>query len=176
MCNSTYPCLGRLLELAEAVPYPEWLRDCQTDFQAVAWIMPTIPDATQIRAIVNGVNRLSERAVITITLDVHSNLVQPPPEGTPRDLGWAAANWVPSIGRPDDQTPGNPQQGGGVSQAQARAQRGASSVLRYRLSQGLVFVTNNVPYIQRLNDGHSRQSPAGFVQRAIEQAVRATIP
>lgn len=38
-----------------------------------------------------------------------------------------------------------------------------------------IFITNNVPYIQQLNDGSSSQAPAGFVDRARilgEQAVQ----
>ena len=41
----------------------------------------------------------------------------------------------------------------------------------YKFGQGKVFVTNNVPYGRELNDGHSRQEPAGFVQRSIVRAL-----
>ena len=136
--------------------------------------MPRIPDATQIQAIVRGLTHLTEREVIAITLDIHASLVSRPPEGTPRDLGWAAANWVPSVGRPAEGPVGDPARGG-VSQAQSQARRGIAAVGRFRLAHGIAFVTNNVPYIERLNDGHSRQSPAGFVQRAIRKAIRQTV-
>jgi hypothetical protein len=36
---------------------------------------------------------------------------------------------------------------------------------------GEVHVSNAVPYVQSLNDGHSQQAPAGFVQAAIAKAV-----
>jgi len=29
-----------------------------------------------------------------------------------------------------------------------------------------IYLTNNLPYIRRLNDGYSKQTPAGFVERA----------
>ena len=38
-----------------------------------------------------------------------------------------------------------------------------------------MFVSNNVKYITRLNDGYSRQAPAGFVQSAIRKAVTQDI-
>lgn len=33
-------------------------------------------------------------------------------------------------------------------------------------------ITNAVPYINRLNDGHSKQSPAGFIDAIIDKHVR----
>ena len=51
-------------------------------------------------------------------------------------------------------------------------QQGIAEVAtQYTLDQGSVFVSNNVPYILKLNDGHSQQAPAGFIQTAIHKAV-----
>ena len=36
---------------------------------------------------------------------------------------------------------------------------------------GPIYITNNVPYINSLNGGHSQHAPAGFVERAIVKAV-----
>ena len=58
--------------------------------------MPTAQERTQIRAIVRGLERVTERVIIKITTDVTANLI----ETTPVDLGWARANWVPSLGAP----------------------------------------------------------------------------
>lgn len=122
----------------------------------------------QITAIVRGIHAVTERAVKTVTLDVHANLV----ETTPVDTGWARANWVPRVGQPANEPVGSPGSSG-VSAARAAAQNGITQVLGYVIQKGSVFVTNNVPYIERLNDGHSQQEPAGFVQRAIRKAVDA---
>ena len=111
---------------------------------------------------------MTERVVRKITLDLHANLV----ETTPVDTGWARANWVPRVRTPIDEAVGSPD-GGGISAAQAAANSGIAQVLNYRLSQGRVFVSNAVPYIERLNDGSSTQAPAGFVQVAIRKAVNA---
>lgn len=35
-----------------------------------------------------------------------------------------------------------------------------------------VYVQNNVPYANRINDGHSRQTPAGFVEMAVQAATQ----
>lgn len=35
-----------------------------------------------------------------------------------------------------------------------------------------VITTNSVPYVPRLNEGWSRQAPAGYVERTVDQIVR----
>lgn len=126
----------------------------------------------QIRAIVGGLNRLTEKLMTRITLDVTANLI----ETTPVDTGWARANWVPAIGVPfvrslSDVTPSSSD----VSGANSAQQAGQGQLLRYKLPNGKIFVTNNVPYITKLNDGSSPQAPSGFVQRAITKAVTSDI-
>lgn len=130
--------------------------------------MPTAQDRAQISAIARGITRLTERSVRKITLELHGDLVRT----TPVDTGWARANWLPRVGRPAQNAAGSRDNVGAAGTA---AQTGIAQVLSYMLARGLVFVTNNVPYIERLNDGHSRQEPAGFVQRAIRKAVRSVI-
>ena len=123
-------------------------------------------DDPQIRAIVRGVTQQTERTMRAITLHLAAELIR----HTPVDTGWARANWVPRVGRPSDADVGR---GGAerVPQAVAAQTAGRNAVLGYRLGQGNINVTNNVPYIEALNDGHSMQEPAGFVQRAIRSAV-----
>lgn len=127
----------------------------------------------QIRAIVRGIERLTERVVTKITLDVLANLI----ETTPVDTGWARANWVPSIGSAFEADLGGvratPQAAASASQRQSSA--AASVASTYSLDRGRVYITNNVPYVPRLNDGHSAQAPTGFVQAAIRKAVTRDI-
>lgn len=119
---------------------------------------------SQIRIIVQSLERAVTRVVKKIVLDATANLI----EDMPVDLGWARANWVPVItgtfkgmaGQRDTIDQG-PQQSGIASVATG-----------YTLEQGYVTITNNVPYIQRLNAGSSKQAPAGFVQAAILRAVQ----
>lgn len=123
-----------------------------------------------LRFVIQALERFTEKHVKIITLDARSNLT----EDTPRDTGWARNNWVPSIG--------SPYEGGGgvtspepsdVAAARSAGDRGQALVLAtYTLGRGKVFVSNNVPYITRLNNGSSTQAPSGFVQAAIARAVR----
>lgn len=107
------------------------------------------------------------KVVIAITLNVVANLVAAPSEGgTPVDTGWARANWVPAIGRPVTDVAGSRE---AVSTAAQSA--GEASVLAYRLAMGPVYISNNVPYILALNDGHSPQADPQFIERAIDKAV-----
>ena len=124
----------------------------------------------QVTAIVRDLDRFAERLIVKITLDVTANLV----EATPVDTGWARANWVPSVGqrsrRPAQSFPGRTPSAF-VQTAAAKQSVGQAQAVGYKLERGRVFVSNNVDYILRLNDGYSRQAPAGFVQRAIRKAV-----
>lgn len=95
---------------------------------------------------------------------------------TPVDTGRARSNWQVSLNAP----PGNtlpaysPGAGGntGSANAQAALQQGADTVARSRPGDS-IWITNNLPYIGRLNNGHSAQAPAGFVQKAITVGANA---
>jgi len=112
--------------------------------------------------------RFTEQKIIQLTLAVTRNLVTE----TPVDIGWAKANWVPSLGQPFlvDLTDVDPE--AELSIAEVRRSTGEAEVINFSLNQGPVYITNNVPYIRRLNEGHSQQAPAGFVQIEIVKAVR----
>lgn len=129
---------------------------------------------TQVRIVMAALDRFTEGVMADLTLEATANLSSPPPEGTPIDTGWARNNWVPAIGAPLEAPVATPETTSPGAQRGALAQVAA----RYRLAQGPIFISNNVPYIGRLNDGHSQQSPAGFIQAAITRAIRtvATIP
>ena len=120
----------------------------------------------QIRVITRQLDRLASRVVAKISLDVTANLV----ETTPVDTGWARANWVPSIGFPVEEPVGSP-----TSVSGAQQQNGQSALLGYTIDKGKVFVSNNVSYINKLNDGSSLQAPANFVQDAIDKALTIDI-
>lgn len=91
---------------------------------------------------------------------------------TPLDIGWARANWVPSIGLAftEDLTNADPE--AELSSARAKQQSGQAEIFSFSLGQGSTYITNNVPYVTRLNEGSSKQAPAGFVQQAIVKAAR----
>jgi hypothetical protein len=90
-------------------------------------------------------------------------------ERTPVDLGWARANWVPNLGGPYTGNGAPPDRPGPMDAAVQES--GLAEVLAFKLADGAIFVSNRVPYIQRLNDGWSDQAPAGFVEGAIDKVL-----
>lgn len=79
---------------------------------------------------------------------------------TPVDEGRARANWQVSLGSPASGTLDTLDPSG-----QATVAKGASTISSH--TKGAIHITNNLPYIGRLNDGWSAQAPAGFVTRAV---------
>lgn len=87
-------------------------------------------------------------------------------QNTPTDTGHAKSNWVLSVGAPYLRIDGSKEAVSTSAQA-----AGISRIKRYRIGEGAIFLTNNVPYIVLLNLGSSTQAPAEFVERSLEQAV-----
>jgi hypothetical protein len=77
---------------------------------------------------------------------------------TPVDTGRARANWIPSLNSPSK------------AKVEPNQKIDVSSVLATYKVKDTVFISNNLPYIRRLNEGHSKQAPAGFVDDAIAVA------
>ena len=101
--------------------------------------------------IVARANGHVDNKIRAATSEVFSNIIQM----TPVDTGRARGNWQCTIGSPfmgeDDS--------GSVMKANSVIPRRAGSV---------VYLTNNVPYIGKLEyDGHSRQAPAGMVRVSV---------
>lgn len=84
---------------------------------------------------------------------------------TPVDTGFARGNWVPTVGAPSMLPVSrlDPTGAGAVARIKIFGQR-------YTLGT-TVFITNNAPYIGRLNAGSSRQAPAGFVEQSTSNGV-----
>lgn len=118
------------------------------------------------RQVEEGVNRV----VRTTALIADQNLVL----STPVDTGRARSNWQVSIGSPieSEREPFAPGELGSTAgpNAQAAIAQG-EQVINRRQPEETIFITNNLPYIQRLNDGYSAQAPVGFVQTAVQRAV-----
>lgn len=116
--------------------------------------------------IIAGMNDVISEHVAEIALEVVGHLVDNPPTGTPIDTAWASVNWWVRAGGPPT---GNDGRGGNVSSAQNQQQAGIASIASYHIGGGeSIWITNNTPYIKRLNMGSSEQSPAGFVEAAIK--------
>jgi hypothetical protein len=87
-----------------------------------------------------------------IMLDVGTSLVQT----TPVDTGRARANWTINVNGPDASTT----QGTDLSGSQTIAKIASYNVQ----AGGVYFITNSLPYINRLETGWSKQAPNGMVR------------
>jgi len=97
---------------------------------------------------------LADTAARKIAFDIHTKLT----ETTPVDTGRAKGNWFPSVGTPSEEvTDGVVPQTFNISPAPLEK----------------IWLTNNLPYIQELNDGHSDQAPINFVDIAVFEVVES---
>lgn len=89
---------------------------------------------------------------------------------TPVDTSQALSNWQVTLDSPAASTiaphfPGS--QGSTYRASAAETLANAKAVLQNKKPGQAIYITNNLPYIKRLNDGYSAQAPAGFVERAV---------
>lgn len=89
---------------------------------------------------------------------------------TPVDTSQALSNWIVTLDAASTQKiaphyPGS--QGSSQRASAAETINSARAVLKNKKPGQPIFITNNLPYIRRLNDGYSGQAPAGFVERAV---------
>ena len=89
---------------------------------------------------------------------------------TPVDTSKALSNWVVSVGTPSTSEIKAHSAGKfGSTQQQSAAETlaQAKQALANRKAGQTIYITNRLPYIKRLNEGYSKQQPAGFVERSI---------
>lgn len=89
---------------------------------------------------------------------------------TPVDTGRARANWIVSIGSPA--TESFEFDGGEAAATNLALDQGRGTVSSYKLGKGSIFISNNLPYIQLLEDGYSRKAPQGMLTAGLEAARR----
>lgn len=106
-------------------------------------------DKTRIRA---------DQVVRKITIDITRDIVR----ATPVDTGLARSSYffgpvrVSTVGK-DMSKNGSP--------SNQRAQEFASTLK----AGGVFYITNNLPYIMKLEFGHSKQAPAGMARRTVDR-------
>lgn len=93
-------------------------------------------------------------------------------ENTPVDTGLARSNWTPELDRAFEglfpaRAPGK-DGSTGEENAAATIEAGVPTIEAFDIKKNeSIHVTNNAGHIRALNDGHSKQAPAGFVQIAV---------
>lgn len=96
-------------------------------------------------------------------------------EATPVLTGHARANWIPSADEPDGSI--NPGVAGVdlTGEAQTAGEKGdVDAVIKQFMSNDSstkLFLNNNLPYINALDEGSSRKAPAGIVLPSILTAL-----
>ena len=106
--------------------------------------------------------RISKRTV-EIARAIHWSLISKPPQGTPVKTGWARSNWMISRNRRFVGLIGSKEN---VDDTRMMASRKA--ILNYDIRKARsIFISNNVPYIYKLNytDGYL------FIEKAKQRAL-----
>jgi hypothetical protein len=90
----------------------------------------------------------------------------------PVDTGRSRSSWLPSVNASRDDSIIAEKD---AAPSSIKRPPGETPDVIYPLESPVpikLFLTNNVNYIEKLNEGHSPQAPAGFVQAAVIRAVR----
>lgn len=126
----------------------------------------------KMRKTAEQVQENANRTVRRVALAVDATVVM----STPVDTGRARSNWqVEVAGMPDSAIPAYSEGKGGSTAGEntrAALEQANVAVAAYA-GEGSIHITNNLPYIGRLNDGSSAQAPSGFVQLAVQRGVEA---
>jgi len=95
------------------------------------------------------------------TLELFSSVIK----STPVDTGRARGNWQTAVGTPIEGEIDRIDQGGSaaIAEVQAKTPEGAGQE---------TFMTNNLPYIDSLENGSSKQAPAGMVRKNVARVQR----
>ena len=113
----------------------------------------------QIAAFAEKTERKMDLAFRKITLEMFSRVIL----NTPVDSGRARANWQVAIGSVPE----------GVLELEDKsgtATVSAASAAAADLGTGdVIYLVNNLPYIQKLENGYSGQAPAGMVGLTVQQ-------
>lgn len=126
-------------------------------------LSPSLAKSLRGQALRLGVNL--ERVVKDAAIAILDTVVHT----TPHDTGRARRNWSASIrtSRPTNATTEDTDYDGDLTVAEGTAIIKASP----RAPGQGIFISNALEYIVPLNEGHSQQAAAGFVERGVQSGV-----
>lgn len=101
----------------------------------------------------------AEQVVRKSALQIASGIIQMSPVDTGRFRG----NWNVEMGRIDVSTGGDFDKTGDAATAKAQAKLG-----EWKVGE-TIYITNSLPYAQRLEEGYSQQAPIGMVKVTVAQ-------
>ena len=113
-----------------------------------------------------------ERAVKDCALAVTKSVVH----ATPVDTGRARSNWTAELDQAFDRLFASRIPGvkgsTGEANADAAISQASEVIEQFDIDKNQsIHIANSLPYIQPLNDGHSRQAPADFVKLAVMEGL-----
>lgn len=112
--------------------------------------------ARQIESFALKVNTATEKVIRAVVIELFSSVIA----DTPVDTGRARGNWQTRVNTPATDEINRLDPSGFKSMAEARA-------ANFKLGD-VVYLTNNLPYINRLEfEGHSKQAPNGMVRKNV---------
>ena len=122
----------------------------------------------RIRLYANRAGEFGDAAVKAASRNVLLELAV----ATPVDTGEAVSNWQVGIGNSPSSVlpPYAPGEHGSTADTNRMAMldAGIAKIDAYKSGQGeAVHIVNNAKHIGALNDGHSRQAPANFIEMAV---------
>lgn len=112
-----------------------------------------------IKTISSDIENNASKSVRAVALAVDKHIVL----ATPVDTGRARANWQVGVNQEKTDIVESTDKSGMQS-----ISKGSSDIAKAKSPNDVIYITNNLPYIQRLNEGHSSQAPAGFVDKAVQ--------
>jgi len=137
-----------------------------------------MPNEQDIRRVEQGLVRGLDKLIGEMALRVFQVVVTASPVGDP--LRWKnprppagytggrfKGNWQISLKAPREGETGRIDKTGS-----ATISEGNSEIARFNFGEKLI-IQNNVPYAQRIQDGHSKVAPAGWIERGIQEGIQS---
>lgn len=125
------------------------------------------------RDIVSKVRRHVAQERDALALEIVYEVSRRPPLGTPVKTGWARASWIVELGSPTLSSESKRPTKADVARQQARQQAAIANLIAQGPQEPTApaHVFNPARYVNRLNEGHSKQSPAKWFEAAVDRAV-----
>lgn len=129
--------------------------------------MPNLNDlALYMETLSDKVDSASSQLAVEVAITIISELAYK----TPVDTSKALSSWFVTLGSPSTNV-GKAyfvgEEGSTRNSSAAETIKNAKNILATKKAGQVIYLTNNQPYIKRLNEGYSKQQAAGFVERAI---------
>lgn len=129
-----------------------------------------ITNQREFEASIRKLQKKLDLDVQKLTRKIGFDLFRGVVERTPVDTGWARSSWNIAFGNMDLSVP--PKPASESAQFEAANQKQQQKLQAYPSSFPTIWITNALPYIVPLENGHSKQMGKGhMVQRTLAQVV-----